>query len=138
MTANVKIPIASADNVTSVPLAAVFTEKNPDNGQMERFVYIQQEDGFEKRNVKVGVSDFFNAEIQEGLKEGEIVSLEMPKEEREKKARQLAVQHANGEDKTGSKQPGGGSVKGSKSTGGDSTPKTKSAAAATSKDAGTH
>src|SRR5215471_5254701 len=38
MTANVKIPIASADNVTSVPLAAVFTEKSSDNGQMERFV----------------------------------------------------------------------------------------------------
>ena len=28
MTANVKIPVASADNVTAVPLAAVFTEKN--------------------------------------------------------------------------------------------------------------
>ena len=41
---------------------------------------------FEKRNVKVGVSDYFFAEIQEGLKEGEIVSLELPKEEREKKA----------------------------------------------------
>src|SRR5256886_12465889 len=83
MTANVKIPIASADNVTSVPLAAVFTEKNPDTGLVERFVYVQQEDGFEKRIVKVGVSDYFNAEIQEGLKEGEIVSLELPKEERE-------------------------------------------------------
>ena len=42
MTANVKIPVASADNVTAVPLSAVFTEKNPDTGQMERFVYVQQ------------------------------------------------------------------------------------------------
>jgi HlyD family secretion protein len=138
MTANVKIPIASADNVTSVPLAAVFTEKNADNGQMERFVYVQQEDGFEKRNVKVGVSDFFNAEIQDGLKEGEIVSLEMPKEEREKKARELVAQHSTSEDK-GSKSASGGAAKGSKSIGTDSGPKAKSTtAAATTKDAATH
>src|SRR5437660_4203118 len=92
MTANVKIPVASADNVTAAPLASVFTEKNQDSGQMERFVYVQQGDAFEKRNVKVGVSDFFYAELQEGLSAGEVVSLELPKEEREKKARQLAGQ----------------------------------------------
>jgi HlyD family secretion protein len=92
MTANVKIPVASAANVTAVPLAAVFTERNADTGDMERFVYVQQADTFEKRNVKVGVSDFACAEIQEGLKEGEIVALELPKEERDKKARQLTGQ----------------------------------------------
>ncbi len=81
MTANVKIPVASAENVTAVPLAAVFTEKMSEGGQMERFVYVQQGEAFEKRNVKVGVSDFFYAEIQQGLKEGEIVSLELPKAE---------------------------------------------------------
>jgi len=97
MTANVKIPVASAGNVTAVPLSAVFTEKSSENGQMERFVYVQQGDTFEKRNVKVGVSDYFNAEIQEGLKEGEIVSLELPKEEREKKARQLVGQRKSDE-----------------------------------------
>jgi len=96
MTANVKIPVASADSVTAVPLSAVFTEKSLENGQMERFVYVQQGDAFEKRNVKVGVSDYFYAEIQEGLKEGEIVSLELPKEEREKKVRQLAGQKQSG------------------------------------------
>lgn len=95
MTANVKIPVASAANVTAVPLSAVFTEKNPDTSQMERFVYVQQGDGFEKRNVKVGVSDFFYAEIQDGLKEGDVVSLEMPKEEKEKKAKQVASQKKN-------------------------------------------
>ncbi len=95
MTANVKIPVASADNVTAVPLAAVFTEKNPESGQMERFVYVQQGESFDKRNVKVGVSDFFFAEVQDGLKEGEVVSLELPKDEREKKARQMASQKKN-------------------------------------------
>jgi HlyD family secretion protein len=96
MTANVKIPVASAENVTAVPLAAVFTEKNPDTSQMERFVYVQQGETFEKRNVKVGVSDFNCAEIQEGLKPGDVVSLELPKEEREKKAKQVAVQKKSG------------------------------------------
>ena len=98
MTANVKIPVASAENVTAVPLAAVFTEKNPDTGQMERFVYVQQGESFDKRNVKVGVSDYECAEIQEGLKAGDVVSLELPKEEREKKAKQLAIQKKSGGD----------------------------------------
>jgi HlyD family secretion protein len=97
MTANIKIPVASADNVTAVPLAAVFTEKNPDTGLMERFVYVQRGAGFEKRTVKVGVADFFYAEIQEGLTAGEVVALELPKEEREKKAQALASQNSRGE-----------------------------------------
>jgi RND family efflux transporter MFP subunit len=92
MTANVKIPVASAENVIAVPLAAVFTERNQDTGQVERFVYVQQGDTLEKRIVKVGVSDYACAEIQEGLKEGEVVALEMPKEEKEKKMRQMAAQ----------------------------------------------
>ncbi len=90
MTANVKIPVASAANVTAVPLSAVFTEKNPDTSELERFVYVQQGEGFEKRNVKVGVADYFYAEIEGGLKPGEVVSLELPKDELEKKGRQLA------------------------------------------------
>jgi HlyD family secretion protein len=97
MTANVKIPVASAENVTAVPLAAVFTEKDTDTGQMERFVYVQQGDTFEKRNVKVGISDYACAEIQEGLKQGEVVSLELPKEERDKKARELLTQRKGDE-----------------------------------------
>src|SRR5438552_4958358 len=37
MTANVRIPVASAGNVTAVPLAAVFTEKNSYTRQVVRF-----------------------------------------------------------------------------------------------------
>jgi HlyD family secretion protein len=96
MTANIKIPVASADNVAAVPLAAVFTEKNPQSGRYERFVYVQDGENFERRDVKVGVSDYFFAEIQEGLMAGEVVSLELPKEEREKKARQIANQRPQG------------------------------------------
>jgi HlyD family secretion protein len=134
MTANVKIPIASADNVTSVPLAAVFTEKNPDTGIVERFVYIQQEDSFEKRNVKVGVSDYFYAEIQDGLKAGEVVSLELPKDEREKKAREVATHRPNTEEKSAAKSPAAALGKAAKVVESDTTPKTKSAAVSISKD----
>jgi HlyD family secretion protein len=124
MTANVKIPVASADSVTAVPLAAVYTEKNPDSGQYERFVYVQNGDALEKRNVKVGVSDYFYAQIQEGLSQGEIVSLELPKEEREKKARQLASQRPAAET---SQRPGGTNVSSAPGAGSSETPKAPAA-----------
>jgi RND family efflux transporter MFP subunit len=93
MTANVKIPVASAAGVTAVPLAAVFTEKDPDSNEMERFVYIANGEDYEKRKVKVGISDFFFAEIQEGLNAGEVVTLEIPKSELESRK---AAQKGNG------------------------------------------
>ncbi|HET6409134.1 MAG TPA: efflux RND transporter periplasmic adaptor subunit, partial [Chthoniobacteraceae bacterium] len=81
MTANIKIPVASADNVVSVPLAGVFSERDPQTYKTERFVYVQNEaGGFERRSVTIGVSDFFFAEVQEGLEPGEIISLEPPKD----------------------------------------------------------
>jgi hypothetical protein len=75
------VPVASADNVLAVPLAAVFTERQPDTGQSERFVYLKKEKGLERRAVQIGVSDYFYAEVQEGLAPGEVVMLELPKEE---------------------------------------------------------
>lgn len=106
MTANVKIPVASAANVTAVPLAAVFTEKNPDTDQMERYVYVQHGDSFEKRNVKVGIADYFFAEIQDGLAPGDVVSLELPKDEIEKKSRMIAGQRNGGEPGASGAKPG--------------------------------
>jgi HlyD family secretion protein len=97
MTANVKIPVASADNVLAVPLAAVFTERNPETLEMERFAYVLKGGSYEKRTIQVGVSDYFYAEIQSGLKAGETVSLELPKEELEKQAKQLATMPPGGE-----------------------------------------
>jgi RND family efflux transporter MFP subunit len=84
MTANIKIPVASADNVVAVPLAAVFSDRDPQTYKTERYVYVQKPDGeFERRPVSIGVSDFFFAEVQEGLKPGEIIALEPPKDEAE-------------------------------------------------------
>lgn len=87
MTANIKIPVSSADNVLAIELAAVFTELNPETQRMERFVYLKNESGYERRPVQIGVSDYFFAEVQQGLNEGDMVALEEPKEEAEKRTK---------------------------------------------------
>jgi RND family efflux transporter MFP subunit len=89
MTANITIPVSSADNVLAVPLAAVFTDRNPDTGVNERYVYVEEEEtgSYERRPVRVGVADLFYAEIQDGLQPGELVLLEQPKDEREKQGK---------------------------------------------------
>ncbi len=82
MTANIKIPVASADNVVAVPLASVFTERDPATYKTERYVYVKRgEEEYERRPVSIGVADFFYAEVQYGLNPGEVVALEPPKEE---------------------------------------------------------
>src|SRR4051812_16158840 len=86
MTANIKIPVAVADNVVAVPLAAVFTERDPETYATERYVYVKKGEVFERRPVQIGVSDFFYAEVQNGLNAGETVALEPPKEELERAA----------------------------------------------------
>jgi HlyD family secretion protein len=78
MTANIRIPVASVDNVVSVPLAAVFTEIDPDTGARDRYVYVLRGADYERRAVQVGVSDLFYAEIQQGVQAGEVVALEVP------------------------------------------------------------
>jgi len=78
MTANITIPVASAANVVAVPLAAVFTEYNPGTQQNERFIYVSEDGKFTKRPVQIGVADYFYAEVQSGLKPGEVVALEKP------------------------------------------------------------
>ncbi len=90
MTANIKIPVGSATDVVAVPLAAVFTEKNSESGIPERFVYLKKGNSYERRIVRVGISDLFFAEIQEGLGSGETVMLEMPKEEKAALSKSLA------------------------------------------------
>lgn len=91
MTANIKIPVAAAANVLAVPLSAVFTERNQETGAQERYVFVQNASGFERRDVQVGISDFFYAEIQQGLQPGDVVALELPKEERDKQTKGTAA-----------------------------------------------
>jgi RND family efflux transporter MFP subunit len=70
MPAILSIPVSSADNVLSVPLAAVFTEGG------DRFVFVKNNDTFERRTITIGASDYFNAEVLDGLKPGEVVALD--------------------------------------------------------------
>jgi len=76
MSANISIPVASADNVVAAPLASVFTETNPATREIERHVWVRKEESWERRPIKIGVSDYFFAEVTYGLKAGEVVSLE--------------------------------------------------------------
>jgi HlyD family secretion protein len=81
MTANIKIPVQSAAGVVAVPLGAVFTEYNETLKKQERYVYVQQQERFQRRLIQIGVDDYFFAEILSGLNPGEVVSLEMPPQE---------------------------------------------------------
>jgi RND family efflux transporter MFP subunit len=76
MSANISIPVASADNVVAAPLASVFTETNPATREIERHVWVRKEESLERRPIKIGVSDYFFAEVTSGLMAGEVVSLE--------------------------------------------------------------
>jgi RND family efflux transporter MFP subunit len=124
MTANIKIPVASADDVIAVPLAAVFSERDPETFQTERFVYVLKPDGaLERRVVRIGVSDFFFAEVQEGLSPGEIVALEPPKDEADRLAK-LAAQgsRSDGPSQPRTAQPtAGGQPRGTTTGGGTGT-----------------
>jgi hypothetical protein len=70
MTAILSIPIASAEGVLAVPLAAVFTEES------SRYVFVKTGDKFERRSVVIGITDYGYAEVQQGLNPGDVVSLE--------------------------------------------------------------
>ena len=109
MTANIKIPVAMADNVVAVPLAGVFTERDPETYQSERYVYVVNGDQYERRKVQIGVSDFFHAEVQSGLKAGEVIALEPPAEAMERAA-QLANNRAEGNGPAGARRAAPGNT----------------------------
>ena len=76
MTANITIPVASAENVVAAPLASVFTETNPETRQVERHVFVKVGNEWERRPIEIGVSDYFFAEVTKGLQPGDEVALE--------------------------------------------------------------
>jgi len=76
MTANISIPVASAENVVAAPLAAIFTETNPETRTMERYVFVKKGEEWERRPVEIGVSDYFYVEVTKGIEAGMEVALE--------------------------------------------------------------
>jgi RND family efflux transporter MFP subunit len=73
MTANMTIPLQSAENAVAIPLAAVFSEEN------DRYTFVRNQNGeFEIRPLRIGVADFQYAEVLDGLQSGDVVSLVRP------------------------------------------------------------
>ncbi len=73
ISANLSIPIETAENAVAVVVSALFIENK------ERFVYVSNSDGStEKRPVKTGLSNTRYVAITEGLKEGEEVLITRP------------------------------------------------------------
>src|SRR3989475_3279882 len=101
MTANIQIPVPSADNVVAVPLAAVFTETSPETGQTEHYVLAKMEDGFERRPVRIGVSAHLLAEVENGLAPREVVAIELPEAEKSRAIKNPLVMLPSGSDGRG-------------------------------------
>jgi RND family efflux transporter MFP subunit len=76
MTANISIPVASADNVLAAPLAGIFTETDPDSRRTERYVWVLDGQTWARREVQIGVSDYFFVEVTGGLSAGDVIALE--------------------------------------------------------------
>lgn len=114
MTANLTIPLASAEGVLAVPLGAVFTE------QGERFVYVKKDEGVERRDVQIGVTDYDYAEVQKGLNEGDVVMLELPPGVVADSMSKPGEKAKGGPSKGGGKKSGGGKS-GTGKTGGKNT-----------------
>jgi RND family efflux transporter MFP subunit len=73
MSVNLTVPIAHADDALSVPISAVF--KGEGN---QKVVYVRTGESTERREVKIGVTNFDYAEIKSGLQEGESILLVEP------------------------------------------------------------
>jgi len=75
MTANLHIPLPASGNVLTIPVAAVFSDRG------SQIIYVQDEEGFDARPVRIGASDIQFVEILEGVSEGESVSLVRPSDD---------------------------------------------------------
>lgn len=69
MSVSMDVPIAHADQVVTVPVAAVFKEKD------QKVVYVRKGGAVQRRIVSVGITDMSRAEIKAGLEEGEEILL---------------------------------------------------------------
>jgi HlyD family secretion protein len=117
MTANLTIPLQSADNVIAIPLAAVFTDKG------ERFAYVRAGEKFARVPIQIGVSDYDFAEVIKGLVGGETVSLVTPAEDAGQVQQVFGASSKGGGKNPSGKSggpggPGGGTPKGGPGKGG--------------------
>ena len=73
MTVNISIPIASASDVVSVPISAVFRAEGN-----KKVIYVRNGEATERREVKIGVTNMDYAQIIKGVEDGEQILLVEP------------------------------------------------------------
>ncbi|MFA7342681.1 MAG: efflux RND transporter periplasmic adaptor subunit [Terrimicrobiaceae bacterium] len=72
MTVSMELPVGHAEKVITVPVAAVFKEKD------QKVVYVRKGGSIQRRVIAVGLTDMSKAEIKSGLEEGEEILLVDP------------------------------------------------------------
>lgn len=72
MSVSMDVPAGRASNVVTVPVSAVFKDKD------EKVVYVRKGGDVQRRAVAVGLTDNARAEIKSGLQEGEEILLVEP------------------------------------------------------------
>lgn len=72
MSVSMDVPINRAEDVVTVPVSAIFREKDG------KVVYVRKGAQVERRSVSVGITDLSRAEIKSGLDEGEEILLVPP------------------------------------------------------------
>lgn len=73
MSVSMNVPVAEAEQVVSIPVNAVFKDRNQD------IVYVQSGESVERRKVQLGVNDLYFVEVKSGLEAGEKILLSEPK-----------------------------------------------------------
>lgn len=74
MTVTMTVPVAHVEDAVAVPISAIFEQRDG-----RKVVYIRNSTGaVSERDVQVGITDLFYAEILDGLEFGEIVYLVEP------------------------------------------------------------
>ena len=69
MSVSMEVPLGHADQVVTVPVAAIFKEKD------QNVVYVRKGAAVQRRVVAVGLTDMSRAEIKSGVEEGEEILL---------------------------------------------------------------
>jgi HlyD family secretion protein len=77
MNATVEITIARQDNALLVPVLTLEQSRKPDSPPNVRQVMLKKDDQFESQQIRIGLSDFETAVVEDGLKDGDIVGVPM-------------------------------------------------------------
>lgn len=78
MSVSMKVPVARASRAVAIPVSAIFQD-----GPKRSVVYVRKGGHTERREVEVGITDLYFAEIRGGLTEGEEILLTEPVVSRE-------------------------------------------------------